>query len=762
MSQSRQLAAIMFTDIVGYTALMGKDSAKALELVRISKEIQKPLVEKHQGQWLKEMGDGALAMFGTATDAVNCAIEIQRTSRADFEGDFRIGIHLGDVTIEENDVYGDGVNVASRLESIADPGGIYISESIEKAIQGQTDVQAKYLGEVKLKNVAYGVRTYAVQGVGLPVPEVKDDKELSGHFLAEVQRRGVLQAGAAYVVLSLLLILLLPYASSLVNLPVWSSTALLSILIAGFPVALYLAWNYEQSPEGFIKTTSQQSWQNPLKSSQRKPLTGTLFVLGLLLVAGFLYLYPKKSSPNQLQETAESSFTPITIEKSIAVLPFVNMSDDPSQDYFSDGLSEELLNLLAKIPELKVIGRTSSFSFKGKNEDLRAIGKKLGVSYLMEGSVRKSGDNIRVTVQLIKVSDGSHAWSETYNRKLVEIFEVQDDIAARVVDQLKISIPGLVNKATVSKNLEAYNLLLESNHIRQNFSGDSEKRIELMERAIKLDSTDARIWAGLASAYSSWSGNYKIRSERTAQARKAAEKAISLDDENAEAYHVLGEILWAFYWDWENAEKALTKAEELDPNLSGIKNEFYYTIGQWDKSIAASKRRIELDPINPGAWRRLGLGYLVAGRANEAISPLKRALDLSPNMTTAWLELASSYSELEQYDKALETLERVPNKNNRRLLQQMAQIQYKIGDFAESELSKEKLLEMDAESDASFHLAKLYGILDEADLCFKWLDIAYERRSPPMVFLKSKYLHIQELQDPRYEEMLERMNLPLD
>jgi len=204
MTQSRQLAAIMFTDIVGYTALMGKDSAKALELVRISKEIQKPLVEKHQGQWLKEMGDGALAMFGTATDAVNCAIEIQRTSRADFEGDFRIGIHLGDVTIEENDVYGDGVNVASRLESIADPGGIYISESIEKAIQGQTDVQAKYLGEVKLKNVAYGVRTYAVQGVGLPVPEVKDDKELSGHFLAEVQRRGVLQAGAAYVVLSLL------------------------------------------------------------------------------------------------------------------------------------------------------------------------------------------------------------------------------------------------------------------------------------------------------------------------------------------------------------------------------------------------------------------------------------------------------------------------------------------------------------------------------------------------------------------------------
>ena len=154
MPQSRQLAAIMFTDIVGYTAFMGRDSAKALELVRISKEIQKPLVEKYNGQWLKEMGDGALAKFGTALDAVNCAVDVQKTARAEFDGKLRIGVHSGDITLENNDVYGDGVNVASRLQTIADPGGIYISESIEKAIQGQGNIQAKYLGEVKLRNVA--------------------------------------------------------------------------------------------------------------------------------------------------------------------------------------------------------------------------------------------------------------------------------------------------------------------------------------------------------------------------------------------------------------------------------------------------------------------------------------------------------------------------------------------------------------------------------------------------------------------------------
>ncbi|MCH7515006.1 MAG: adenylate/guanylate cyclase domain-containing protein, partial [Bacteroidetes bacterium] len=221
MRQNRQLAAIMFTDIVGYTVLMGKDTGKALEIVHISKEIQKPLVEKHNGTWLKEMGDGAMAQFSSAMDAVNCSIEIQESARGKLDAKLRIGIHLGDVTVEEDDVHGDGVNVASRLESIADPGGVYISESIEKAIKGQTDVQAKYLGEIHLKNVAYGVRTYALQGVGLPVPVVREEKKLSGHLWAEVQRRGIIRAGATYVVLLLLLILLVPYAESLIDLPKW-------------------------------------------------------------------------------------------------------------------------------------------------------------------------------------------------------------------------------------------------------------------------------------------------------------------------------------------------------------------------------------------------------------------------------------------------------------------------------------------------------------------------------------------------------------
>jgi class 3 adenylate cyclase len=201
---TRQLAAIMFTDIVGYTSLMGKDSAKAMDLMQISKEFQKPLVEQHNGKWLKEMGDGVLVQFGSALDAVNCAVAIQKAARGDLDAKLRIGIHLGDVQVEENDVHGDGVNVASRLESIADPGGIYISDAVEKAIRGQSEATSQYLGELQLKNVDYGVRAYAVQGVGLPVPAPNSKKNLTGRLMAEISRRGIMRAAVTYLLTALL------------------------------------------------------------------------------------------------------------------------------------------------------------------------------------------------------------------------------------------------------------------------------------------------------------------------------------------------------------------------------------------------------------------------------------------------------------------------------------------------------------------------------------------------------------------------------
>jgi hypothetical protein len=283
---------------------------------------------------------------------------------------------------ENDDVYGDGVNVASRLESIADPGGIYISDSIEKAIRGQSDAQAKYLGEIQLKNVDYGVRTYGVQGVGLPIPEINGDQQLTGHIWAEIQRRGVIRAGASYVVLSLLAVLLLLYAESMVSLPHWSMTALLSILIVGFPIAMYLAWNYERSPEGLVRTISQQSWQNPYSASQKKPLTSSLVIAELIGIIISMYFSPRSQPIDLEHETSPAVGDYQVTNKSIAVLPFRNLSNDPDQEYFSDGMMEEILNHLAQIKDLQVTSRTSAMQYKNSNKSARVIVQELGHGFM--------------------------------------------------------------------------------------------------------------------------------------------------------------------------------------------------------------------------------------------------------------------------------------------------------------------------------------------------------------------------------------------
>ena len=308
VKQKRQLAAIMFTDIVGYTALMGEDSNKALELVRISKEIQKPLVEKYGGLWLKEMGDGAMASFTTALDAVNCAIEIQSLARAEFDGKLRIGIHLGDITIENNDVYGDGVNVAARLESITDPGGIYISDAIFKAIQGQTDVPASYLGEVNLKNVHYEVRTYALQGDGLPEPGTRLD----------IKQQGDSKTNWLYVIISLLIISI-----------------------------------------------------------------------------GATYYFTR----NNVAIEDEKEI------KTVAVLPFKNLSDDTETEYFVDGMMRVLLDNLSNIDELQVTSGRAVEPYADGYSSAKEVGEILDVNYLIETSVQKNDSQITIMVRLIDTID---------------------------------------------------------------------------------------------------------------------------------------------------------------------------------------------------------------------------------------------------------------------------------------------------------------------------------------------------------------------
>lgn len=365
MSQFRQLAAIMFTDIVGYTALMGRDEQKAFELLDKNRRLHKTIIEQYNGKWIKELGDGMMASFNTVSDAVNAAIEIQKACRASKELSLRIGIHEGEIIFENNDIYGDAVNIASRIQTLGIPGSILFSKKINDEIKNKSEFQTTSVGNFEFKNVTERIEVFALTNDGFPIP-----------------KRGMM--------------------------------------------------------EGKLRKNN---------SLKRNVIVSLAFIT-IVLAAFFVYksLFAKNDNGE-------------VVDKSIAVLPFVDMSAGKDQEYFSDGLSEELLNLLSKIPELKVIGRTSSFSFKGKNEDLRIIGEKLGVANILEGSVQKEGNKIRVTAQLIRTADGFHLWSDKYDRDLEGIFKLQDDIANAVVKELKL-------KLLSGKTYSSYMYLKDNNTLK--------------------------------------------------------------------------------------------------------------------------------------------------------------------------------------------------------------------------------------------------------------------------------------------------------
>jgi adenylate cyclase len=746
-THTRQLAAIMFTDIVGYTAMMGKDSNKALELVRINKEIQKPLVEKYNGKWLKEMGDGAMAQFGSALDSVNCAVEIQELARAKFDGKIRIGIHSGDITFENNDVYGDGVNVAARLESIADPGGIYISESIEKAIRGQSDIQAKYLGEVNLKNVDYGVRTYALQGVGLPVPEIKEKKELSGRLIAEIKRRGVIRAGLMYVLIALLLVLIKPLASTWITFPDSFSTIFLVILGIGFPIATLLAWRYERSPDGFVRSTSDKSWQNPLKPSQRKPLTGNIIISGLALAILILFIYPGNKSDTKKAGVPTNISV---IDKSIAILPFTNMSNDPDQEYFSDGMSEEIINKLAQINDLRVIARTSAFAFKGKGEDMREIGRKLNVAYLLEGSVRRAGNRLRITAQLISVADGSHLWSESFDREMDEaavIFDIQDEISLAIVDNLKVNMLGSEKEAVTKRytdNLDAYDLLIKGWYYLFTFTPSGlNNAIESFDQALQIDPNIAEAYASKGSTYISmpfW-GNL-APNEVFPKARENALKALELDSANGQAYGVLAFISMMYDWDYETADRHFKTALKINPKEAIVHLNYSVYMGatqQFNISINEATLAVELDPLERYYNTRLGSAYLAAGQIDKAIEIQLKTISMNPNYFLAYQHLGDAYmaksmtiEAIAAYEEAIELSDGLPSAQSG-----LAGAYYINGDIEKAIYILDGLEDRSKKEYVSplFIFVK-YLALDDTDKAFLWLERAIDERDPGILYLK--------------------------
>ncbi len=446
-------------------------------------------------------------------------------------------------------------------------------------------------------------------------------------FWGELRRRNVFKVLVAYAIVAWLLIEMAATIFPALKLPDWTVTFVTALILISFPIILLGAWAFEVTPDGIKRTR-----EVPLEHSVTQ-ITGRKFdfaIIGLLAIAVvFLVVdnYVLRDEPAPVvPEQTELANQPV--QKSIAVLSFVNMSDDPGNEYFSDGLSEEILNLLAKIPSLKVIGRTSSFAFKGKNEDLRTIGQALGVNTVLEGSVRKSGDRVRITAQLIDVSDGKHIWSESYDRTMTDIFAVQDNVAAAIIDALQIHVSANPTRGRPTENTEAYALFLKARAslITYEFQ-DTE---ELLLQAIELDPKFAEAYELLAYCYWELCGSGFKAAEGQKLMGEAAAKALAIDPDlvfsqalyqsgNIETYSYLGEI------------EALERAAREEPGKTGVLFALAYDLleaGYLREALGVAEQFVDLDPLSPLANFNLANALYAVGRTSEAVAALDLALQL--------------------------------------------------------------------------------------------------------------------------------------
>lgn len=504
---------------------------------------------------------------------------------------------------------------------------------------------------------------------------------------------------------------------------------------------------------GTEKVTVEAAYNRPAqpKTFTKKRITTAAILAALLLLSALLYF--------QFRNTFIS--TPV-IDRSIAVLPFADLSPQHDQEYFSDGLSEELLNLLARIPDLKVISRTSAFSFKGKNEDVRLIGEKLGVAHILEGSVRKSDNKVRITAQLIQVTDGSHIWSKTYDRTMDDIFKVQDEIAQAVVDELKISLSGKNDLHTASTNSEAYNLYLQGKYFFSKRSQENvEQAIGYYKQAIELESTNASFWAALSLAYSSQANNgYVNATEGFLKAREAAEKAIAIDYNLATGHYALATIKATYDWDWAGADADFKTAYTLDPanfgTINGMAN-LAFTLGRSDEAIALYKKALDLDPLRVPIKINLGMSLMHANKPVEAMGVFKSVVNMNSQFPTSHYHLGLSYLLQGKPEDAIQEIEKETVEDWK--MQGLALAYY----GANKKIKADSLLTgfIKSYQDVSaFQIAEIYSYRNETDSAFVWLEKAYTLRDGGLTTIIDNRWFTNLKNDKRYTPFLEKLRLP--
>ena len=606
-------------------------------------------------------------------------------------------------------------------------------------------------------------------------------------FINELKRRNVFRVAIAYAIVAWLLLQVSDTLVPALHLPEWFNSGVAFVLIIGFPIAMIFAWAFEMTPEGIKKEKDVDRSQSMTTVTGQK-LNNAIIGILVLALAYFaidkFILAPGRAQPGSdpfSQRTAGQStdisekraLTPVeaTIQdlaeteqaisqQSIAVLPFVNMSDDGANEYFSDGLSEELLNLLAKIPELKVAARTSSFQFKNRTGDIADIAAQLKVANILEGSVRKSGNRVRITAQLVKADDGYHLWSETYDRTLENIFEVQDEIAVAVVDALKITLLGAAPVAAeVDPN--AYALFLQGRYYSgQHTELSSQKAVEAYEKALDIDPEYADALAGLALTVSWRAGfGYIDYESGVARALAAARKAVELDPELALAWVSLSTVQGNYLWQWQDCYESAQKAIELDPaNSAALAQaaEITRDLGQLDRSLGMFQKAVKLDPLNLTALKLLARAYSSVGRYEEAEQQFLGLLTLSPGYEQAHVQYAYDLLVQGRYQEALEQAEKEQEPLWRELLRIFAL--HSLGRQEESDAGLEAFIE--AHSDFwAYQIAEVYSWRKETDRAFSWLEAALQYRDPGLSNLLSDRTLANLHGDTRWEPFLNKVGL---
>ena len=642
MPQSRQLAAIMFTDIVGYTTVMGDDEQAAFEMLEKSRVLQKPLIEEHGGKWIKELGDGVLATFSTVTAAVNCACSIIKGCKSINGLKLRIGIHQAEIVFENNDVFGDGVNIASRLQALAPIGGICISETVRNNIANRKEIETRFIKEETLKHVKEPIRIY-------------------------------------------------------------------EIVIDGI-----------NKGTGLVETSV------------------------------------KKTIPG----------------KSIAVLPFINMSNDPEQEYFSDGMAEEILNSLSHLKDLKVAGRTSSFQFKGKNIDLQDVGEKLGVATVLEGSVRKQGNKLRITVQLINTTDGFHLWSEKYDRNMDDVFAIQDEIALAITENLRVILLES-EKEIIAKSLnpdtEAYEFYLRGRfYLNKRFLFQS---LEQFKKAVEIDPDFAKAHAGLADAYVILGFyNYLPAKEVMPKAKDAANAAIGLDNSLCEPYCSLAMYYACYEWNWKEAKNNFLKSIQLNFRYvqSHVWFGHYYLCwieGKFEEGEKHLNIAIELEPYNAMCYINKYAVLYTAGKFEEAFAIGKQGYEMDPDSVIGNRCMGLAYLYKKHYAEATAYFEFASKLSNYAAFNQVDLIRVftSMGLWEQARIVMADLKQRlsDGKYVSSCIMSFACGYLEENDEAIDWLERAYDQHDAYLCILNYyPFMPIKLRQDSRFTSFLSKMNYP--